>query len=299
MADLGTLGGDWSEAVGVNGWGEIIGISATALDEAHPFYYTGGQMMDLNNIIQWQPESQQVSVRPSTVLTEVKAINENGWIVGSGYVSGDEYLHGFVLIPDAGRDVLTFAAFDLGTLPGTLGCIPYCINDFNVVVGVSGNLAFQWEYGMMRALDQFTRTVVFESRATGISNRGLAVGWYSESTPEPHEACLWQGGSHVPLDAGGGVYHEATGVNSRGQVVGWNYMENGSTAVMWEGRTLIDLNEVTAVPLARPDGQQLFVWTHLVSAAAVDENGWIVGFGHSPSGQHRAFLLKPLRVAFD
>ncbi len=299
MSDLGTLGGDWSEALGVNSWGEIIGISSTPEGEAHPFFYTRGQIVDLNNIIQWQPETQQVAVQPTSVLTDAKAINENGWIVGSGYVAGDDNLHGFVLIPGTARDVMTFAAFDLGTLPGTLGCVPYCINDQDVVVGVSGNLAFQWEYGMMSALDQFTRTVVFESRATGISNRGLAVGWYSEGTPEPHLACLWQNGSHVELDAGGGVYNEATGVNSRGQIVGWNYMEGGSTAVMWEGRTLIDLNDVTAIPLRQPQGEALFVWAHLVSAAAVDENGWIVGFGHSPSGQHRAFLLKPLRVAFE
>jgi probable HAF family extracellular repeat protein len=299
MSDLGTLGGDWSEATGVNSWGGIIGISATLAGEAHPFFYSGGQLVDLNNIIQWQPETQRVSIQPTRVLTDVKAINENGWIVGSGYVAGDENLHGYVLIPGTGRDVMTFAAFDLGTLPGTLGCLPYCINDQNVVVGVSGNLAFQWEYGMMSALDQFTRTVLFESRATGISNRGLVVGWYAESAPEPHEACLWQGGSHVPLGAGGGFYHEATGVNSLGQIVGWNWLANGPAAVMWEGRTLTDLNDVTAIPLRQPEGQTLFVWAHLVSAAAVDENGWIVGFGHSPSGQHRAFLLKPLQVAYE
>ena len=86
--------------------------------------------------------------------------------------------------------------------------------------------------------------------------------------------------------------------DGRRQIVGWSYMASGSTAVMWEGRTLVDLNDVTAIPLRQPEGQTLFVWAHLVSAAAVDENGWIVGFGHSPSGQHRAFLLKPLQVAY-
>jgi probable HAF family extracellular repeat protein len=300
MTDLGTLGGLWSEAVGVNGRGEVIGISETPEGEVHAFFWTEGRMQDLNFMIQWQRAPDfDIGGLPRAVpeLFDVRSINENGWIVGCGLVFDDGYAHGFVLVPGDDRAEMPYEAIDLGALPGAQGSLPYCINDDNVVVGISGNLAFQWERGDMIALDQFTRTVLFESRATGISDLGLAVGWYAEGGPSaPHEACMWMGGTHVTLGAGGGVYSEAAGVNSRDQIVGWSLMEGGFAAVMWEGRTPIDLNDVTAIPVRPPNGSGWFPWARLVSATALDERSWIAGYGQATDGRLRAFVLKPIQL---
>ncbi len=48
MVDLGTLGGNWSGAVGINDAGQVIGTSATASGVEHPFLWTAaGGMVDL------------------------------------------------------------------------------------------------------------------------------------------------------------------------------------------------------------------------------------------------------------
>jgi uncharacterized membrane protein len=123
--------------------------------------------------------------------------------------------------------------------------------------------------------------------------RGLAVGWFAEGASDPHRACAWLGGGHVALGAGGGGYSEAAGVNGRGQVVGWSLMAGGFSAVMREGRDLIDLSDVTAVPV-RPGEPAMFPWSRLVAAGAVDEDGWIAGYGQASNGWSRAFLLRPV-----
>jgi probable HAF family extracellular repeat protein len=49
LIDLGTLGGDYSEAYGVNHWGEVVGVSKTADGRKHPFVWrddTGMQRLD-------------------------------------------------------------------------------------------------------------------------------------------------------------------------------------------------------------------------------------------------------------
>lgn len=45
--DLGTLGGQNSDAYGINNSGQIVGYAATASGAWHPFLYSNGQMIDL------------------------------------------------------------------------------------------------------------------------------------------------------------------------------------------------------------------------------------------------------------
>jgi probable HAF family extracellular repeat protein len=47
MTDLGTLGGPFSRALGVNDRGQVVGISSTADGELHAFLWQAGQMIDL------------------------------------------------------------------------------------------------------------------------------------------------------------------------------------------------------------------------------------------------------------
>jgi probable HAF family extracellular repeat protein len=90
MHDLGSLGGNYSSAFGINNSGQVVGESYTAngfVDDA--FLYSNGTMLDLNSMIPassgWQ-------------LTEACAINDHGWIVGAGFnPSGQD--HAFLLTP--------------------------------------------------------------------------------------------------------------------------------------------------------------------------------------------------------
>ena len=47
MTNLGTLGGTYSAAVGINSHGEIAGGSGTAAGTSHAFLWERGQMIDL------------------------------------------------------------------------------------------------------------------------------------------------------------------------------------------------------------------------------------------------------------
>ena len=48
MTDLGTLGGAYSIALGVNDLGHIVGESETANGDVHGFIYRDGMMHDLS-----------------------------------------------------------------------------------------------------------------------------------------------------------------------------------------------------------------------------------------------------------
>jgi len=72
---LGTLGGTYSVATGLNDAGQVIGHSATASGVDHPFLYTNGSMIDLGTM---------------GVSGTLNDINNAGVIVGSG--SGNAFI---------------------------------------------------------------------------------------------------------------------------------------------------------------------------------------------------------------
>jgi probable HAF family extracellular repeat protein len=96
MADLGTLGGINSEAMGLNDLGQIVGYSETSSGNTHAFLWENGHgMQDLNNLIPagsgWE-------------LLRALGINKDGQIVGAGKrdTDGDGVLdavHAFLLMP--------------------------------------------------------------------------------------------------------------------------------------------------------------------------------------------------------
>lgn len=84
---LGTLGGNWSEARGLNGAGDAVGMAGTAAGEAHAFRYTdAGGMEDLDTLGFSGPE----------YYSAANAINDNGWVVGEYRRSYSEYVRPFL-----------------------------------------------------------------------------------------------------------------------------------------------------------------------------------------------------------
>jgi probable HAF family extracellular repeat protein len=94
MIDLGALPGYAYESrgTGINDVGQIVGYSERSGDYArHGFLYCAGVMTDLNSLI--DPDA-------GWTIEEAAAINNSGWIVGSG-LNPKGQRHGYVLIPTA------------------------------------------------------------------------------------------------------------------------------------------------------------------------------------------------------
>lgn len=87
MTDLGTLGGDWSWASGINDSGEAVGLAETADGGFHSFIFSHGGITDLSLL------APVVAAGWTSIV--VSSINNNGQMVGHGFHNSSD--EGFLL----------------------------------------------------------------------------------------------------------------------------------------------------------------------------------------------------------
>jgi probable HAF family extracellular repeat protein len=177
---------------------------------------------------------------------------------------------------------------DLGTLPNGSYSTAFAINNSEnggQIVGYANDSldtrAFIYSGdGPMQDLGVFPDRY---TRATGINDTGLIVGYYQYSSV--HIGFLYDSTSGLVQTMGSET--EAKDVNNEGQVVGFvrSYV-GGSTnhAMLFSDGQRQDLNDLIDSSAG---------WT-LTEANAINDNGWIVGTGKNASGQSHAFLLTPV-----
>ena len=92
MRDLGTLGGAFSYAYGINDLGQIVGWSQLAEESSlHAFVYLKGQMRDLNDLLS--------TAAPGWTITAANGINDRSEIVANALSSDGTIIHAVLLSP--------------------------------------------------------------------------------------------------------------------------------------------------------------------------------------------------------
>ena len=83
VTDLGTLGGTYSGAYGINASGQVVGFAYTAGNAAaHAFRYSGGAMSDLGTL--------------GGTYSYARGINASGQVVGQADTAGNAAQHAFL-----------------------------------------------------------------------------------------------------------------------------------------------------------------------------------------------------------
>lgn len=297
VRDLGTLGGDFSEALAVDVDGRVAGWSTTVNGETHAFIHDGVSMRDLGTLgggrsaalainagghaAGWSATEtgdvhaflhdgvamRDLGTLGGAVSTAV-AINLRGQVVGWSQTTGGA-VHCFLHDGTSMRD--------LGTLGGD-SCEPLDVNDNGQVVGRSAiatgfSHAFLFDGTVMRDLAPPGEE---ESCATSINNGGQVAGWFSlpprvKSEAVQTRAFLFDGIAWRDIGAMMGETSMAYAINDNSQVVGKVTFESKDMhAFLFDGDTMHDLGTPGGIGS---------------TAVAINARGQVLGKGDPPE-QH-------------
>ncbi len=204
IQDLGTLGtGSFSEALGINNRGEVVGYSYVSGGSfpIHAFLYS-----DAAGLVDLTPEA--------TTIASAWDINDIGRLVGSRNSRAFRWS--------------SWVFEDLGVLPGDARSFAFTINELSQVAGTS-----QSDTGNHERLFRFTDGVGMQdlggagefNRAWGINNLGDVVG-EGRATGGPKQALLYTDGAGlqslrplitIPVQW---FLSAAYDINDAGQIVG-------------------------------------------------------------------------------
>jgi len=189
IKELPTVPGDpdgWT--FGINDNGQVVGASGICstlnpdtgvyILSRHALLWDKGKALDLGNL------GGKGTFGPGNIAGEV---NNQGQVVGTSDLKGDERYHAYVWNRDTGIQ-------DLHTLPGDVNSAGLGINDRGDVVGASGDAtftnirAFLWHNGRMIDLNKRipANSPLYLLAAHGINSRGEIVGFGVDSAGDVH-----------------------------------------------------------------------------------------------------------------
>jgi probable HAF family extracellular repeat protein len=240
---------------------------------------------------------------------ESTGINKKGLVSGIGNLTGDQNQHVFLWVEGLKTDLGTLGGPNSGAFYGNN------INSKGSVVGHAETstpdprgedacfygthlicLPFLWQDGVMTPLP--TLSGGNNGSAQGINNRGQAVGFSENGTPDATcppgfvnfvegRPVIWEnGGVEELFPFPGDSDAVATAINDDGQAVGWS--GNCTTlfhAVLWQNGTVTDLGNLGGTP------QPGFMLIN--DAAAINNLGQVVGGSVLPGNpSEHAFLWR-------
>lgn len=234
--------------------------------------------------------------------SEASSVNDLGWVAGASNLAGDASEH---------AELWAYGLkIDLGTLGGPNSAVLWPgQNDLGQIVGISDTshtdpwgekwscsaffpsshlghtcLGFVWQWGVMKPLRPLGGNNSF---ATGVNNRGQAVGWAETNYHDPtckspqvlqFVAAVWgpKEGQIQPLaPLAGDPDSAATAINDKGQVVGISGICQNAVgrlsakhAVLWQNGVAIRIGDLGGAGWNTP--------------MDINDRGQVVGFSDLP-----------------